>query len=199
MFEHLKQKKILVSGPQRSGTRICAKMIAHDTGLPYVDETEVPELFTGKSINDKNQDWGEIGWQVAATIQEMIDATCEFSEFVLHCPPFMPWLHYVKGAMVVVMQRPVDEIVRSAKRIDWKKKRQELEYNKMGYTRFVRRPKQGLIKTDRPIAELKYLFWESQKASIPEHLVVEYHNLRHHPLWVPPTERTNFKWNQTSL
>jgi hypothetical protein len=41
MFEHLKDyKKIFVVGLARSGTRIAAKMIAHDTSLTFVDETE---------------------------------------------------------------------------------------------------------------------------------------------------------------
>lgn len=41
MFEHLSTyKKIFVVGLGRSGTRICAKMIAQDTGLNFIDETE---------------------------------------------------------------------------------------------------------------------------------------------------------------
>ena len=194
MFESLPNRKILVSGPQRSGTRICAKIIAHDTGLPYIDETEVRELFTGKSIHDKNQDWGEIGKQVAAVIQKMINTR----DFVLHCPPFMPWLHLIKGALVVIMWRSVEEITRSAKRIDWKKKRQELEYNKMGYTRFYRLG--GMKPTNEPLALLKYRYWEEhQKRMVPEHLDVKYDDLEQHPMWVPPTKRADFKWNQTSL
>jgi len=39
MFEYLKEyDEILVTGPQRSGTTICARMIAHDTGHTYIDE-----------------------------------------------------------------------------------------------------------------------------------------------------------------
>ena len=42
MFEYLKEfPVVLVTGPQRSGTRICAKMIAHDTGHRFVDEREI--------------------------------------------------------------------------------------------------------------------------------------------------------------
>ena len=41
MFENLAvHKKIVVTGPQRSGTRIGAKMIAADTGYQFVDEAE---------------------------------------------------------------------------------------------------------------------------------------------------------------
>jgi len=42
MFELLSQfNTILVTGPQRAGTRICAKMIAYDTGHEYVDEDSI--------------------------------------------------------------------------------------------------------------------------------------------------------------
>ena len=41
VFEHLLNfAVVLVSGPQRSGTTICAKMIAHDTGHTYIPESE---------------------------------------------------------------------------------------------------------------------------------------------------------------
>jgi hypothetical protein len=41
MFEHLKQYRlILVTGPLRSGTTICGRMVAHDTGHTYIDENE---------------------------------------------------------------------------------------------------------------------------------------------------------------
>lgn len=39
MFEHLvKYRNIIVSGPPRSGTRICTKMIAEDTKFKYLQE-----------------------------------------------------------------------------------------------------------------------------------------------------------------
>jgi len=42
MFSHLKKySKILVSGPQRSGTTICTKMISHDTGHIYLDQSHL--------------------------------------------------------------------------------------------------------------------------------------------------------------
>ena len=41
MFEHLQQySRILVTGPLRSGTTICSKMIAQDLDRTYVDENE---------------------------------------------------------------------------------------------------------------------------------------------------------------
>ena len=44
MFAELKKfKKIIVSGPQRSGTRICGKIIAHDLDYRYCDESYLVE------------------------------------------------------------------------------------------------------------------------------------------------------------
>jgi hypothetical protein len=167
-------------------------MVANDTGLPYIDETEAPELFTGKGIDDRDQDWEAIGRQVAEIVQGMIDAR----DFVLHCPPFMPWLHLVRGALIIVMRRPVEEIVQSTKRIAWKRRRQELEYNKMGFTRCRLR---GKVPTSAPLAELKYRYWDKyQKDLVAECLEVEYHSLQKHSLWVPSAERRYFRWNQTS-
>jgi hypothetical protein len=193
MFKHLKSKKILVTGPPRSGTRICTKIIAFDTGLQYIDETDVPELFKGKALGDCNQDWNAIGKEVATTIQDMIDK----QEFVLHCPPFMPWVQHVKGALIVVMKRPVLTIEKSIRRVGLKKAREELEYNKIGHTRFGK-PKIGYKRTAEPLSQLKYMLWESQKESIPNYLEVEYDSLSAHELWTPPMQRKHFNWNQTN-
>lgn len=180
MFELISHKAILVSGPQRSGTRICSKMIANDTGLPYIDEVDISELFLGSAKTIK-------------VIQNLVDT----KNFVLHCPPLMPWIHLVHGALIVIMWRSVDEITRSAERINWKKGHQEFEYNKMGYTRFGRlRP--GFIKTDIPLAEIKYEFWNNyQRDRVVDYLGVQYSDLSKHPMWVSSDERSQFRWNQT--
>jgi hypothetical protein len=193
MFEQLREHSaILVSGPQRSGTRICTKMVAHDTGHKFVDETELKWLFIGKSIDDK-PDWDNIKNITVASMQRHIDNN---KHFVIHCPPFMPWLHLVKGAFLVVMQRPINEIMASAHRIQWKKSRQELEYNKIGYTRFGSK-KSTLTKTNKPLAELKYEEWQGQKRGIDNFREVEYKSLATHELYIPKNDRTKFRWNQT--
>lgn len=195
MFQDLKSHlNILVSGPQRSGTRICAKMVAADTGLHYIDETDIPQLFTGKSPQEQDQDWDEIGNHVSQIVQGMVDTR----SFVLHCPPLMPWIHKIKNALIIITWRPVDEILRSADRINWRKSRQEFEYNKMGYTRFGK-AMPGRPKTFKPLAELKYEYFEKfQQPQLDKYLAVDYHSLRKHQLWVPTEERKHFLWNQTA-
>lgn len=212
MFQKLHDhSQILVSGPQRSGTRIAATMIANDTGHRFIDETEVKELFLGQSLEDRNRnkDWNVTSAKIIAVVQKLID---ENTNFVLHCPPFMPWLHLVNGAFIVVMRRSIADIMKSANRIGWKRGRYEFEYNKMGYTRFGRH-KIGLTKTDEHIATIKYDYWDSyQKGKIANHqeildntsqglkyTEIDYESLSNHSLWVPPLDRFHFRWNQTKI
>lgn len=181
MFEHLKQhKKILVSGPQRSGTRICSFMVSADTEIERIDEVKAPNLF--------------VAGQELAYVKSLVQ---ERDEFVLHCPPFSRWLHEVSGVAVVLMRRATTDIIKSERRINWRKDRQELEYAKYGYWRWRRKP--GLERTFKPISEIKYEYWDNvQKEQTEYAFEVNYDDLMQHPLWVPPEKRKNFSWSQIS-
>lgn len=92
-FEH-----ILVSGPQRSGTRFCSKIIATDLGYRYVDEAD-------------------IGYHNISRVYENLRG----SSCVIHCPALGHALHrIVDGDICVVfmLRRPAD-IRKSMKRIGW--------------------------------------------------------------------------------
>jgi hypothetical protein len=195
MFDFITNKKVLVSGPQRSGTRICARMISNDIGLSYIDETDIPEFF-------RSQD-REV---VIDAVQNLINGDVsglrfpprDVENFVLHCPPFMPWIHLVKGVFVVIMRRPIEDIERSMKRINWKENLQELEYNKIGFTRFGE-PKPGYVRTNSSLAKLKYNFWNSyQRKHVMDHVEIEYNDLGGHSMWIHAEDRINFWWGQVS-
>jgi hypothetical protein len=190
MFSKLPHRKILVTGPARSGTRICATMVAADTGLRYIDEIEIPALFKGKSLEDKNPNWNEIKKATVAAIQQLVDN----NEFVLHCPPLMPWVHLVRNVLVIMMKRPIRDIEKSSRRIGIKKAREELEYNKLGYSKYGKALNK--VKTHKPIAELKYVLWNKHKIDC-NYMEVNYCDLANHPLWLPSNKRKNFRWNQT--
>lgn len=179
MFEHIDQSKILVSGPGRSGTRICSVMVAADTGLDRIDETQAPQLFkAGQELE-----------YVRTLVQER-------DGFVLHCPPFCRWLHEVSGVAVVLMRRPTTDISKSERRIGSRKRQQDREYAKYGYWRWFKQP--GLQRTFKTVAEIKYEYWDQVQKSQVEHAYeVEYDSLANHPLWIPPNERKDFLWNQT--
>lgn len=189
MFQHLKQfSKILVSGPQRSGTRICANMVAEDTGLTYVDEVELKCLFI-----------------IGSELQCVTEFVQQRDNFVLHCPTFSRWVHEISDDVAIVfMRRDMKDIQRSQERIRWKRNRQEIEYQRYGLTKFdsyrnkvPQRHPGGLRKTSKSVAEVKYNYWDGvQKDQIENVFEINYLDLRAHPMWVDRFQRTDFRWNQ---
>jgi len=100
MFEWLSRfDTILVTGPQRSGSRICAKMIAHDTGHEYIDEDdlEMESLYRLCSIMGERRN------------------------IVVQCPVLCRYVHMfgTDEVAVVLMRRKVEDIIASQQRISW--------------------------------------------------------------------------------
>ena len=100
MFEKLKRwPRILVTGPQRSGTRIATKMIAEDTGHWFVGEEEF-------GVDSLNRLWKilEIGRNIA-----------------IQCPTMAPFVSLLgmrdKDLLVVMMRRDIEDIQASRERI----------------------------------------------------------------------------------
>ena len=109
MFEYLDHwEKILVTGPQRSGTRICTKMIAEDTGYWPIHEEE----FGVDSLNRL--------WHKLETSRNV----------VIQAPAMMVYANLFgmrdPGLGVVVMRRDVQEIRASEVRIGWRWEKPEL-------------------------------------------------------------------------
>lgn len=103
MFEYLKEyKKIVVSGPQRSGTTICAKMIASD--LCYTCLLE--ETFS------TNYNWGDF----QRLFKSLLKDNCK----VCQIPALSPYLHLLpEDVAVIFMMRDIEDIKISEKRINW--------------------------------------------------------------------------------
>lgn len=100
MFEHLTEfDVILVTGPQRSGTRIAAKMIAQDTGYEYVDEVHV--------ATDSLYHLGM--WMRYR------------SSSVIQCPALMYCIENFSydNTAIVIMKRDEGDIIASQERIGW--------------------------------------------------------------------------------
>lgn len=165
MFEYLGvYRAVIVTGPQRAGTRIAAKMIAHDTGFEYVDERDYHTDSLGHFVGFLNR-----------------------ARVAIQAPTMCRYAHYfgdIRNVAIVLMRRPLDEIVASQKRIKWGYERVEL----MRYERM-----------NGNIAQVKYDYWDRfQKARIVNAFEVEYHDLEAHPLWLPPEERQEFGPFQTA-
>ena len=100
--------KILVTGPQRSGTTICAKMIEYDLGLDYIDENRV-------------------GVSKKYSVDSLMRAT---NRFVLQCPGIAYMAHTFKDIedlAVIFMVRSVSDIIKSQERIEWPYEKLELK------------------------------------------------------------------------
>jgi hypothetical protein len=105
MFEHLGgHRRIIVTGPQRSGTTICARMIAQDTGHEYIDENVI-------AIHDHLR------------LRYLINR--HPNPFVIQAPG-MAHLADHWDAFIVWMVRPVAEILASERRIGWEGEWREL-------------------------------------------------------------------------
>jgi hypothetical protein len=102
MFAHLAgQSRIVVTGPQRSGTTIAAQIIAYDTGYRYVDEGAF-------GVYD-SQKWRRILSQDGVVVQ------CpHMLRLIVDDPP--------DGIFAILMRRDLAEIHASERRIHWEEK-----------------------------------------------------------------------------
>lgn len=93
MFEHFKSyNNIIVSGPQRSGTRITAKIIANDTGKDYIDEKDL-------NFND----FRLLEWYISK------------GNSVIQCPALCHLIHNITNTstLIIMVRRPIDTIINS--------------------------------------------------------------------------------------
>lgn len=171
MFEYLAPfKTVLVTGPQRSGTTICAAMIAHDTGHRFVREDEF-----------RNQ------------LSLLMNLVLSDGKLAIQCPAQARWaadFGNYEGVAIVWMVRPIEEIVASQQRINWQWRQDEVDK----YAGFVH------LDTQEPIASIKQRYWEIfQKPHILHPFEVEYHSLADHPLWIDEKLRRDGKWGARQI
>ena len=171
LFDHLKLfSQIVVTGPQRSGTTICAAMIAHDLGYQMIDETQgAAAAERGRRVNH-------------LSTLESLGALLTESRIVIQAPSVAAFCHQLPVPVAVVfMIRPVAEILRSQERIAWKGNNYELKL---------------LNARTGHSCVLKYERWRWQKPLIQHAFEIEYQWLSAHPLWVDAARRTNFSKKQ---
>lgn len=172
MFEYLKDfPVILVTGPQRSGTRICAKMIAHDTGHRFVDEREIHTDSVYELIQ-------VIRYQRKGPVVVQCPALCYAVGW-----GYITWTPEIA---VVLMRRSIHDIYESQKRIDW-------GWGNIEHLHYANMPSPNLA-----IAQRKYWTWDNvQRQIIMNPFEVEYDSLSAHPLWVPKEQRKDWDAWQT--
>ena len=174
MFTHLaKFRTIFVTGPQRSGTTIAGRMIAHDLDREYIDERDY-------------------GVHELANLFRLVDETA-----VIQGPALSAYCHLLpKHVAVVFMHRDIQDIVTSQDRTvlssgdQWTHAEEPIELRKY-------------FRDAGPIAATKYDVWERfQKPHMDKqgkaYFEVEYATLADHPLWVPKDGRQGWHAKQTS-
>lgn len=164
--------KVLVSGPQRSGTRITTKIISEDLNYHYIDEEN-------------------IHIQSVARINFFID---KFKKFVLQCPALSCEIESFsrKDVAIVFVVRDVDDILESQKRVIHQSVGPDSEQSLWYKAKFG-------VDNEIPSPIAKYKVWRFQKKNIINPFELDYNSLSDHELFVPKEKRKNFKWNQTSL
>ena len=113
MFEHLKKyNNIVISGPQRAGTRITAKIISEDAKKEYIDE---------KCLN--YHDFRLLRWYLSK------------GNVVIQCPGLCHLLHNIEGKdnLVIIIRRDIEDIICSEHRV-WNEESEKIELVKYGYT-----------------------------------------------------------------
>jgi len=112
MFESLKEfNNIVVTGPQRSGTRIAAKIISKDTEKEYIDEREL-----------NFHDFRLLQWYLMQ------------GNVVIQCPGLCHLIHRIENedTLIIIMYRDINDIINSEGR-NWSTYSGNLELYKYGY------------------------------------------------------------------
>lgn len=175
MIDFQQFHKILVTGPQRSGTRIGAKIIADETNYTYIDERDFGvhdrELFEGVLKSEK--------------------------KLVIQCPGMCYCIERYSNPdiLIVMMIRPIPDIIASEKRVKWIHGPYH-EYEKYGIDRLEARNLRR--HHNDQISVRKYQYWRSyQKDRIQHLLELDYESLSYHRLWIPKEQRKHFAAEQT--
>jgi hypothetical protein len=163
-------RNIIVTGPQRSGTRIGAKVIADELNFTYTDETE---LLTDSAYK----------------LQWFLD---DEKYRVLQCPALCHTVHFFgqrDEVAIVLMWRDIDEIGKSEERIGWNRSRwadiERFHYRKFNGPLAYRKYQYWV---DYQVNNIKHPF------KLP------YKWLKQHPLWVPKDQRgPSWAFTQTEI
>lgn len=166
-------KMVIVSGPQRSGTTITAKMLSEDLGYEFINE------FDGRFRNNFDN------------LNRLADHE---QRFVVQAPVMCNVVQKLNkpGMAVVMMIRDRAEIIRSQDRINWTKHHEPTELAAYKKTWGV---------ADGRICDVKYDIWEQQKPQMQvPYYEMQYESayMKDHRLYREPKQRKNFGPKQTA-
>ena len=171
MFENLKKfSKILVTGTQRSGTSICARIISEELGLDYYDEDD-------------------FGVHSFAKLQQLIEST---SQGVYHCPAISSQVHLFNDLLVVFVLRDIRDVILSQKRINWFYENADEELRKYG----INPTESNRLN----LYNIKLKYWHDvQSKMLKNTLEIDFNDLKNHHLFINKRDRVNFKPRQCKM
>ncbi len=97
VLNSLRRRRVVVSGPQRSGTTFAATALSRDLGVPLKTEVD---------FGTHDQD---------AFLKLLKDN----GQFVVQAPTMSPYLHLLQDVDVVWMRRDLQDVLRSQQRVGW--------------------------------------------------------------------------------
>lgn len=172
--------KIIVTGPQRSGTTITGKIIAHDLGYNYIDES--------KDL-------------IGVTFENLERFLSSNSNVVVQCPILACYAHKIDeisdNIAIIYMIRDTDDIYESQKRIEWN----WCETEKNAIRKMLEKYNLNIkLDFDKQVAVVKYQLWNNyQKERMTNAFELYYESLRHHDMWVDKSLRAEFDMKQTEI
>lgn len=162
--------KILVTGPQRSGTTIASQIIAAEVSKRCIDERDY-------------------GYHDPIAFRSFVESE---ESLVIQCPNFAHIIERFasESICVVFMHRDPRAIIASQKRVDWKS---------ASYQRRLYRGKVPyVINWLTPICVIKILYWHlHQKFHVIHSIDLAYEDLSQHRLWIDSHRRQAFAAKQT--
>jgi hypothetical protein len=165
--------RVVVSGPQRSGTTIAAKMLAADLGFKYIDEM----AFGTHDIH--------------GLMREL-----KKPRVVIHAPALSRFLELIPNASIVWMRRALTDVLLSQRKLGldiFAHPGKPFEQNEDS-----ERDAYGEHSSE-PLAAVKTRYWEQfQRIHLGDRAFdLDYDTLNGHPMWVDSEARKEFHRRQT--
>lgn len=172
--------KIIIAGPQRTGTTYCAYIIAKDLGYIHLDENKI-------AISS------------VETVKEKLKTK---EKLVVQCPELTYQIHEISSpkeqpTIVLIMKRNIKDIQNSEKRIKWRgfngiKNRYKRKFKSLYSEEWWDKWK------DNQTAELRYYFYNNHQYynMKVEHMYVPYKILEQTSEFISKEKRKNFEPKQ---
>lgn len=156
-------KKVLVTGPQRTGTTIGAKILSDILGFEFVSEEVI-------DVDD---------------LEKFFSLHMSLDNYVLQAPGLSFICHRLPVDVVIFMNRAYSDIRASGERINWNK-----EWSIYEVTKYLRAKRSDPITTKYNVWK-SYQKPHLDMAGIP-HFDLWYESLKSHPLWIDKELRKDF-------